>query len=50
MPINRGRVPAGLMGEGPPLVRTATRLTHLEVEYRNNTWRHYLRELGRRRR
>lgn len=36
-----------LMGDGSPIIKTSTWLTHLEVEYRNETWRHYLLELSR---
>ncbi len=36
-----------VMGSGPPIVKTSTWLTHLEVEYENGVWQHYLLELSR---
>jgi pimeloyl-ACP methyl ester carboxylesterase/DNA-binding CsgD family transcriptional regulator len=34
-------------GSGPPLVRAANWLTHLEFDWRSPVWRHWLAELGR---
>jgi pimeloyl-ACP methyl ester carboxylesterase/DNA-binding CsgD family transcriptional regulator len=34
-------------GEGPPLVKAATWLTHLEYERKNPVWRHWVRDLSR---
>ncbi|MBK5115545.1 MAG: alpha/beta fold hydrolase [Thermoleophilia bacterium] len=34
-------------GSGPPLVRAANWLTHLEFDWRSPVWRHWLTELGR---
>jgi pimeloyl-ACP methyl ester carboxylesterase/DNA-binding CsgD family transcriptional regulator len=33
-------------GSGPPLVRVATWLTHLELDWRSPIWRHWLDRLG----
>lgn len=33
-------------GSGPPLVRAATWLTHLEYDWESPVWRHWLTELG----
>ena len=35
-------------GSGPPLVRAANWLTHLEFDWESPVWRHWLRELSRR--
>jgi len=35
-------------GQGPPLVRTATWLTHLEHDWESPVWKHWLRALGER--
>ena len=35
------------MGEGPPLVRAAHWLSHLEFDWRSPVWRHWLEELSR---
>jgi len=35
-------------GRGPPLVRVATWLTHLDFDWESPVWRHWLDELGRR--
>jgi pimeloyl-ACP methyl ester carboxylesterase len=35
-------------GTGPPLVRIATWLTHLDFDWKSPVWRHWLDELGRR--
>jgi len=35
-------------GRGPPLVRAATWLTHLEYDWQSPVWRHWLEGLGRR--
>ena len=34
-------------GEGPPLVKPATWLTHLEYDWQSPVWRHWLHELSR---
>jgi pimeloyl-ACP methyl ester carboxylesterase len=34
-------------GSGPPLVKAANWLTHLEFDWRSSVWRHWLEELGR---
>ena len=36
----------GVMGEGPPIIKTATWLTHLEIDIRVRTWQHYARALS----
>ena len=35
------------MGEGPPLVKAANWLSHLEFDWRSPVWRHWLEELAR---
>jgi len=35
-----------VVGEGPPLVKTANWLNHLEYEWESPIWRHWLRELA----
>lgn len=35
-------------GAGPPLVKAANCLTHLEFDWRSPAWRHWLRELSER--
>jgi pimeloyl-ACP methyl ester carboxylesterase/DNA-binding CsgD family transcriptional regulator len=35
-------------GSGPPLVKAANWLTHLEYDWQSPTWRHWLEELGQR--
>ncbi|HEV2080227.1 MAG TPA: alpha/beta fold hydrolase [Allosphingosinicella sp.] len=37
-----------VVGEGPPLVKTANWLNHLELEWDSPIWRHWIRELSRR--
>jgi pimeloyl-ACP methyl ester carboxylesterase len=37
-------------GEGPPLVKAANWLTHLEFDWNSPVWRHWLTELSRRHR
>lgn len=37
------------MGAGPPLVKTSTWLTHLELDYRLSVWHHYWLEFSRER-
>jgi pimeloyl-ACP methyl ester carboxylesterase len=34
-------------GRGPPIVKTANWLTHLQYDWENPVWRHWLEELGR---
>jgi pimeloyl-ACP methyl ester carboxylesterase/DNA-binding winged helix-turn-helix (wHTH) protein len=36
------------VGSGPPLVKAATWLTHVEHDWQSPVWRHWLTELGRR--
>jgi len=36
------------VGTGPPLVKAATWMTHVEHDWHNPVWRHWLDELGRR--
>lgn len=40
------RIAYAVHGKGPPLVRTATWLTHLEFDWESPVWRHWLTELG----
>lgn len=42
------RLAYALHGHGPPLVRVATWLTHLELDWRSPVWRHWLDGLGER--
>ncbi|QAY79737.1 alpha/beta fold hydrolase [Sphingosinicella sp. BN140058] len=39
-----------IAGDGPPLVKTANWLNHLEHDWESPLWRHWIRELGRDRR
>jgi pimeloyl-ACP methyl ester carboxylesterase len=41
------RVAYATMGSGPPLVKAANWLNHLEFDWDSPVWRHWLRELGR---
>jgi pimeloyl-ACP methyl ester carboxylesterase/DNA-binding CsgD family transcriptional regulator len=41
------RVAFAVHGGGPPIVRVATWLTHLEFDWESPVWRHWLEELGR---
>ena len=41
------RVAVATLGKGPPLVRAAHWLSHLEFDLRSPVWRHWLRELSR---
>ena len=41
------RIAYALMGSGPPLVKTANWLNHLEFDLESPVWRHWLRELSR---
>jgi pimeloyl-ACP methyl ester carboxylesterase len=34
-------------GEGPPLLKAANWLTHLEFDWKSPVWRHWLEDLGR---
>ncbi|MGZ6562781.1 MAG: alpha/beta fold hydrolase [Solirubrobacteraceae bacterium] len=43
------RIAYAIHGSGPPLVRTATWLTHLEFDWESPVWRHWLARLGERR-
>ena len=42
------RLAYAMHGHGPPLVRVATWLTHLELDWRSPVWRHWLDGLGER--
>lgn len=44
------RVAYALTGDGPPLVKAANWLTHLDREWANPVWRHWLDALGQRHR
>ncbi|HEX6064518.1 MAG TPA: alpha/beta fold hydrolase, partial [Longimicrobiales bacterium] len=41
------RIAYAQSGHGPPLVKTANWLTHLEYDWESPVWRHWLRELSR---
>ncbi len=41
------RLAYGIHGTGPPLVKVANWLSHLEFEWQSPIWRHWLTELGR---
>ena len=43
------RLAYSMHGRGPPLVRVATWLTHLELDWQSPVWRHWLERLGERR-
>ena len=40
------RIAYAMHGDGPPLVRVATWLTHLELDWTSAVWRHWLDRLG----
>ncbi len=40
------RLAYAVHGRGPPIVRTATWLTHLDFDWESPVWRHWLAELG----
>ena len=40
------RLAFAVHGSGPPLVRVATWLSHLEQDWESPVWRHWLRQLG----
>ena len=40
------RIAYAIHGRGPPLVRTATWLTHLEYDWESPVWKHWLTALG----
>ena len=42
------RIAYATHGSGPPLVKVANWLTHLEFDWQSPIWRHWLRELGNR--
>ena len=42
------RLAYAVHGSGPPLVRVATWLSHLELDWESPVWRHWLRRLGER--
>lgn len=41
------RIAYATVGDGPPLVKAANYLTHLEHDFNGPVWRHWLRELAR---
>ncbi|NIP97661.1 MAG: transcriptional regulator, partial [Akkermansiaceae bacterium] len=41
------RIAYATVGDGPPLVKAANWLSHLEYDRRSPVWRHWLRELSR---
>jgi len=41
------RVAYAMAGQGPPLVKTANWLNHLEFDWRSPVWSHFMRELSR---
>jgi len=41
------RIAYATVGAGPPLVKTANWLTHLEFDWRSPVWHHWVRELAR---
>jgi Tol biopolymer transport system component/serine/threonine protein kinase/pimeloyl-ACP methyl ester carboxylesterase len=41
------RIAYAMVGEGPPLVKAANWLNHLEFDWRSPVWRHLLEEFGR---
>jgi len=45
---DRTRIAYATVGTGPPLVKTANWLTHLEHEWGSPVWRHWIREISRR--
>jgi hypothetical protein len=42
------RLAYAVHGSGPPLVRVATWLSHLELDWESPVWRHWLKRLGER--
>jgi pimeloyl-ACP methyl ester carboxylesterase len=40
------RLAYGVSGSGPPIVKAANWLTHLDYDWRSPVWRHWLTELG----
>jgi pimeloyl-ACP methyl ester carboxylesterase/DNA-binding winged helix-turn-helix (wHTH) protein len=44
-----GRIAYATVGNGPPLVRAAHWITHLEYDWRSPVWRHWLEDLSRHR-
>lgn len=44
------RIAYATVGQGPPLVRPANWMTHLDYDWQSPVWRHWLRELSRGRR
>jgi pimeloyl-ACP methyl ester carboxylesterase/DNA-binding CsgD family transcriptional regulator len=41
------RLAYAISGQGPPLVKAANWLSHLDHDWRSPVWRHWMRELGR---
>lgn len=46
MAPDRVRIAYATMGQGPPLVKAANWLTHVELDRTSPVWRHWLRELS----
>ena len=44
---DRVRLAYATHGQGPPLVKAATWMTHLEFDWQSPVWRHWLEQLGR---
>ena len=45
--VDGARIAYAVMGAGPPLVKTANWLNHLEFDLESPVWRHWFRELSR---
>lgn len=45
--VDGARIAYAVMGSGPPLVKTANWLNHLEFDLESPVWRHWFRELSR---
>ena len=45
--FNDAQIAYGIAGNGPPLVKTATYLCHLEHDWNSSVWRHWLDEFTR---
>ena len=46
-PPDGARIAYAVLGSGPPLVKAANWLSHLEFDLRSPVWQHWLRELSR---
>lgn len=42
------RIAYGTIGDGPPLIKVANYLTHLEHDYKGPVWRHWINGLSKR--